>query len=85
MVQVHLAFKKSFFLFLFFFSPQLILQKSSGYFQRRLSFAKVPVGVTHFPGGVQLLFPYRNPVISQGGPDPLPPSGSAHVIPRIVV
>ena len=39
-VQVHLAYKKSsdnvFFIF--------ILQKSSGYFQRKLLFAKVPVG-----------------------------------------
>ena len=53
-VQVHLAYKKSsdnFFLFLFFFSPQLILQKSSGYFQRKLSFSKVPVEAEHFPGG----------------------------------
>ena len=60
-VQVNLAFKKSSddaFLFLFF-SPQLILQKSSGYFQRKLLFAKVPVGVEHFPGGSNFL---------QGGP-----------------
>ena len=57
-VQVHLAYKKSsdnvfLFLFLFFFCPKLILQKSSGYFQRKLLFAEVPVGVEHFPG-VQL-------------------------------
>ena len=52
----------------FFFSPQLILQKSNGQFQRNLSFFKVPEGVQHFPGGVQLLpgrvqllIPYRNP------------------------
>ena len=65
----------TFFLFTFF-SPQFILQKSSGYFQRKLLFAKVPAGVEYFPGGgggegptfyrgggggVQLLFPYRNP------------------------
>ena len=42
-----------FLLFFLFFSPQLILQNSSGYFQRKLSFSKVPVGVDHFPG-VQL-------------------------------
>ena len=30
---------------LFFFSPQLILQKSNGQFQRNLSFFKVPEGV----------------------------------------
>ena len=58
---------------LLFFSPQLILQKSNGQFQRNLSFFKVPEGVQHFPGGgggsttfqggrgVQLLIPYRNP------------------------
>ena len=53
-----------------FFSPQIILQKSNGQFQRNLSFFKVPEGVQHFPGevqlfpgrgGVQLLIPYRNP------------------------
>ena len=49
----------------FFFSPQLILQKSNGQFQRNLSFFKVPEGVQLFPGGVggvggvQLLIPYR--------------------------
>ena len=35
---------------LFVFSPQLILQKSNGQFQRNLSFFKVPEGVRHFPG-----------------------------------
>ena len=35
----------------FFFSPQLILQKSNGQFHRSLSFFKVPEGVQHFPGG----------------------------------
>ena len=35
----------------FFFSPQLILQKSNDQFQRNLSFFKVPEGVQHFPGG----------------------------------
>ena len=39
------------FFLLICFSPQFILQKSSGYFQRKLLFAKVPVGVEHFPGG----------------------------------
>ena len=69
-----------------FFTPQLILQKSNGQFQRNLSFFKAPDGVQFFPGvqlfpgGVQLLIPYRNPFnlwFSRGGPDPLPPSGSA--------
>ena len=52
----------------FFVSPQLILQKSNGQFQRNLSFFKVLEGVQPFPGGsnffhggVQLLIPYRNP------------------------
>ena len=39
------------FFFFFIFSPQLILQKSNGQFQRNLSFFKVPEGVQHFPGG----------------------------------
>ena len=34
-----------------FFSPQLILQKSNGQFQRNLSFFKAPDGVQFFPGG----------------------------------
>ena len=34
---------------LFSFSPQLILQKTNGQFQRNISFFKVPEGV--FPGG----------------------------------
>ena len=58
----------------FFCSPQLILQKSKGQFQRNLSFFKVQEGVQHFPGGggggvptfsrgggVQLHILYRNP------------------------
>ena len=52
----------------FLFSPQLILQKSNGQFQRNLSFFKVPEWVQHFPEGgptfswgVQFLIPYRNP------------------------
>ena len=40
-----------------FFSPQLILEKSNGQFQRNLSFFKVPEGVQHFPGGGGCLFP----------------------------
>ena len=56
----------------YFFSPQLIFQKSNGQCQRNPSFFKVPEGVQHFPEGgggvptfsregVQLLIPYRNP------------------------
>ena len=52
-----------------FFSPQLILQKSNGQFQRHLSLSRFQrgsntfQGVQLFPegGGVQLLIPYRNP------------------------
>ena len=43
----------------FCFSPQLILQKSNGQFQRNLSFFKVPEGVQHFSGGSNFF---------QGGP-----------------
>ena len=63
------------FFFFFFLSPQLILQKSNGQFQRNLSFFKVPEnifqggsnffqggGVQLFPGGVQLLIPYIFPI-----------------------
>ena len=77
------------FFFSFLFSPQLILQKSNGQFQRNLSFFKVPEGVQHFPGGgggggggVQLLIPYRNPYnlsFSRGGPDPLSPPLDPHL------
>ena len=86
------------FLFIFsFFSPQLILQNSSGYFQRKLSFSKVPVGVDHFPGvqlfpdggGSNCLFPIETHITCDfpgSGPPASPtPSGSAHVIPRYVV
>ena len=38
-----------------FFSPQLILQKSNGQFQRNLSFFKAPDGVQFFPGGPTFL------------------------------
>ena len=46
----------TFFFYFYFFSPKLILQKPSDLFQRKLLFAKVPVGVEHFSrgGGVQL-------------------------------
>ena len=50
-----------FFLFVFI-SPELILQKSNGQFQRNLSFFKVPEGVQHFPGGL------GGPTFSRGDP-----------------
>ena len=59
--------KKKALTFFCFFSPQLILQKSNGQFQRNLSLFKVPEGVQIFSMGggvgVQLLIPYRNPYI----------------------
>ena len=88
-VQVHLAYKKSsdnFFLFLFFFCSQHILQKSSGYFQRKLSFAKVPVWVEYFPAGgggggggptfyrgSNCFFPIETQWFSRGSGPPAPP------------
>ena len=39
--------KSSDVVFFLFLSPQLILQKSNGQFQRNLSFLKVPEGVQH--------------------------------------
>ena len=48
--------KKSSDVFFFFFSPQLILQKSNGQFQRNLSFFKVPEGVQLLPGGGQIAY-----------------------------
>ena len=88
-VQVRLT-KKALTMF-FFFSPQLILQKSNGQFQRNLSFFKVAEGVQHFPGGVQLLpgggggsnflFPIETHITCDfpgggSGPPVPPPSGS---------
>ena len=82
-VQVSLT-KKALTFFLFFLSPQLILQKSNGQFQRNLNIFQGSRGGPTFSrggGGVQLLIPYRNPYnlwFSRGGPDPLSnPSGSA--------
>ena len=58
-VQVSQTKKALTFFFVFFFSPQLILQKSNGQFQRNLSFFKVPEGFQHFRGGggTNCLFP----------------------------
>ena len=75
--------------FLFFFSSQLILQKSNGQFKRNLSFFKVPEGVQHFPGGPTFsrvggsncLFPIDTHITCDfpgvQTPCPPPPSGSA--------
>ena len=95
-VQVSLTKKSSGNLttfFFFFFSPQLILPKSNGQFQRNLSFFKVPEGVQHFPGGgptfssgggggSNCLFPKETHItchFPEGGGvrTPCPPSGSA--------
>ena len=81
------------FLFVFlFFSPQLIIQKSNGQFQRNLSFSRFQRGsiifqgggVQLFPGGggVHLLIPYRNPYnlwFSRGVRTPCPPPLDPHL------
>ena len=87
--------KKLWHFFFCFFSPQLILQKSHGQFQRNLSFFKVPEGVQHFPGGggggVQLfpggsnsLFPIETHITCDfpggGGQDPLSPPLDPHLM-----
>ena len=55
-----------------FFSPQLILQKSNGYFQRKLSFSEVPGGFGGGGGGGGL-FPLETHITCDfpGGPDPI--------------
>ena len=45
-----------------FFSHQLILQKTNGYFHRKLSFTEVPEGIQHFSGGGGQLFPGGGPI-----------------------
>ena len=81
----------TFFFCFVFFSPQLILQKSNGQFQRNLSFFKVPKGVQHFPGGSNCLFPIETHITCDfpgGGSGPLsppPPSGSALVVNQLRV
>ena len=87
------ALKTFFFLLLFFFfSPQLILQKSSGYFQKKTIICQGSSGVGIFSkGGVQLFAARSNcffPIethITCDFPGGQTPSGSAYVIPRIVV
>ena len=71
-----------------FFSPQLILQKSNGQFQRNLSFFKAPDGVQFFSRGSNFfqgvsncLFPIETHLICDfiegiQTPCPPPPSGS---------
>ena len=51
--------KKALTTFFFFFSPQLILQKSNGQFQRNLSFSRFQRGSNFSRGG---------PTFSRGGP-----------------
>ena len=74
--------------FCLFLSPRLILQKSNGSFQRKISFFKVLEGVKIFPGGSNFfqggvgsicLFPIETQITCDFPvcPDPLPPSGSA--------
>ena len=78
-VQVNLTKKYDnvFFFVFFLFSPQLILQKSNGQFQRKLSFSKFPEGIQRFPGegGSNRSFTIETHITCgfPGGPDPLPP------------
>ena len=76
--------------FLFFFGPQLILQKLNGQFQRNLSFFKVPEGVQHFPGrsnffqggGSNCLFPIETNITCDflgGVRTPCPPTPDPHL------
>ena len=59
-----LAYKKSSDVFFFqFFSPQFILPKSSDCFQRKLLFAKVPVGCNIFQGGGGSNFLQGDPIV----------------------
>ena len=75
--------KKKALTFFCFFSPQLILQKSNGQFQRNLSLFKVPEGVQLFPWGgwgSNCLFPIETHISCDfpgGSGPPVPPSGSA--------
>ena len=82
--------QRFFFFFFFLFCPQLILQKSNGQFQRNIPFFNVPEGVQHFtrggvqlfPGGVQLLTPFRNPYnlwFSRRVRTPCPPPLDPHL------
>ena len=76
-----------FFFFFFFLSPQLILQKSNGWFQRKISFFKVPEGSKFFQwgggatfsrggGGSNCLFPIETHITCDfpgGSGPPVPP------------
>ena len=73
------------FYFSYFFSPQLILQKSNGQFQRNLAFFKVPEGVVLFPEGSNCLFPIETHITCDfpgggGGPDQLSPPLDPHLL-----
>ena len=63
-VQVSRTKKKSdnvFFFFFFFLVLSLFYRYQMVNFKEIYQFFKVPEGVQLFPGGVQLLIPYRNP------------------------
>ena len=86
-VQVSLT--KKALMFIFFFSPQLILQKSNGQFQRNLIIFQGSRGGPTFSRGeggggggvVKLLIPYRNPYNffpGESGP-PVPPPLDPHL------
>ena len=75
------------FFFVFFLSPQLILQMSNGQFQRNLSFFKVPERfsrgdptISRGGGGSNCLFPIETQITSDfpggGSGPPVPPLDS---------
>ena len=94
-VQVSLTKKSSdvfFFFFFFFFLVLSLFYRSQmvnfkeiyhfSIFQGSRGGPTFSRGVQLFPGGVQLLIPYRNPYIlwfSRGGPDPLSPPLDPHL------
>ena len=94
-VQVHLAYKKK--LWKLFFQSSTYFTEVQWLLSKKTIICQGSSGVEHFPGGVQLFtggsncfFPIETHTTCDfpgggGGPDPSPPSGSAHVFPRIVV
>ena len=70
------ALKTIFLVLSLFYRSQMVNFKEIYRFSRLQMGSNFFQGVQLFPGGVQLLIPYRNPYnlwFSTGGPDPLPP------------
>ena len=77
---------KVFFLFCFFSPPLILLMvnfEENYHFSRFQRGSNIFEGGPTFPGGVQLLIPYRNPYnlwFSRGGPDPMSPPLDPHLL-----